>query len=516
MKRTVRFLGLFAALLLLQLNAIQTYASRVDLKTAKHIAALYMSAKTGEKSLNDANMTLVYEIPNVDLGITALYFFNTSNGGFCVVSGDDCMDPIIAYSTESVLDANSMAPAFLWYLNNFAENIRFYQNTKATPAPEVMAMWKEIAAGNVQADNSKQIWKTMTSIWNQDYPFNIYSPTVAGQDYWGDPDTIQAPTGCVATAMSQIIHYWKYPVKPTGTVQYYWRTGDLYLREKLDTVTYNYDLMPDTAFRRNMYGNYCWWNDAQIRETSKLNYHCGLANHMDYDYDGSGALSETYTRLAFINNFKYDRDSIQAIDRTKYPFVNSSSTPKHGDTLWLDTLAREIKAKRPIFYTGYDLSSSGVHAGHAFNMERYNSSTKMGWFNWGWGGSGDCWCNVIKSQLTASEYTFQSKHWALIGIQPPADTINPGGNEPALINPVESQIQVLPAYPNPAREWVNIPYSLGNETQAVLEIYSIDGRLMERRTVHAGNNQACINVSAYAKGIYVCRIGGVARKFSVE
>ena len=50
----------------------------------------------------------------------------------------------------------------------------------------------------------------------------------------------------------------------------------------------------------------------------------------------------------------------------------------------------------------------------------------------------------------------------------------------------------------------------------MLEIYSIDGRLMERRTVHAGNNQACINVSAYAKGIYVCRIGGVARKFSVE
>lgn len=509
MKRNHRILGLVVAFLLLQFSTFNAFAGDINRQTARQLASNFMSVKTGEKSLKAADMELVYEIPNTEKGIPAIYFFNSANGGFVVLSGNDCMDPVIAYSAESNIDPNNIPPAMLWYLQNFVDNICYYQNNNVQPDAQHVQMWKDLSVCNVQPDNAKYIYKTIKSIWNQDYPFNYYSPMVTSED---GTDTDKAPVGCVATAMAMICKYWSYPVNPTGYISYYWTEGKTRLSARLDTVQFNYDLMPDTAFRGNSYTT--WWNDAQIKEVSKLDYMLGLVNHMDFGYEGSGSVTQYYGVDALTKYFKFDKDSIQELSRTSAQWANYTGTPNEKDTLWAETMGEEVHKKRPVFYTGHDNSSGGVHAGHAFIMERYNTTTKQGWFNWGWGGSGDCWCNVISSTLRTNGYNFSSSHYVIIGIQPPADTLNAGEN--VAINTVSNETSIAPIYPNPSNNWISVPYELGDQNSATLEIVTLDGRVMERRTVFAANNKTSINVSNYAKGVYVCRINGVTRKFVVE
>lgn len=507
MKKLRLCLGLLMALALTQGNVNQLRADNVDVKTARSLAAYYMGVQTGAKNLNSENLTLVYQISNQEKNIPAMYFFNTSNGGYIVMSANEWMDPIIAYSTEGVLDPNNMPPSMMWYMNQFGNQIIFAQNNDLQPVAEVKAQWDELMQKKAIQDDAKAIYKTLRSEWNQDYPFNIYCPVVDG--------TV-CPNGCVATAMSAIMHYWQYPVKPN---RYRIATsnpnGGSKLEVRLDTVSYDWSLMPDTAARP--YGNgHTRWTDEEVREVSKLTYHCGLANRMSYAPEGSGAVTrDGSTREAFYKYFKYDQDSIGDISRTQATFYNNTGTPNYKDSLWVDTLAREIKMKRPVFYCGYDVSSDGVHAGHAFIMEKFNTSTYKGFFNWGWAGAGNGWCNIVRNNLSALGYNFTSQHYCIIGIQPPADTLN-ARNQTVAIETAESEMQLMPAYPNPAKTWVTIPYSLGDATSATLQVYAIDGRMMEERTLYNTAARCAINVENYPKGIYIYRIGDVTRKFVVE
>lgn len=123
--------------------------------------------------------------------------------------------------------------------------------------------------------------------------------------------------------------------------------------------------------------------------------------------------------------------------------------------------------------------------------------------------------NLLKSKLNAAGYKFHSDHHMIIGIQPPADTLaarNVG------ISQAKEDIELMPAYPNPASKWITLPYIINDNqgAKAELQIFSIDGRLVERRSINANDRAVSINVENYAHGIYTYRINGVARKFVVE
>src|SRR5574344_83198 len=490
MRKFHLYLGILSAFLFLQTIGNSVFADNVDLQKAKQVAAYYMKVQSGAKSLDAADLTLVYQIANAELNIPALYFFNTNNGGYIIIAGSDCMDPVVGYSAEGIFDPNHMPPAMQWFLKGYVSAIVSYQNTNAMPSAAVQNTWNELVYQKLAPTSPKTIYKTMTSIWNQDYPFNAACPTVN--------DTV-CPTGCVATAMAQIIHYWKYPKVGRGYPSYDWNGQTL--SANLAQTHYDYDLMPDTATNS--------WTQAQVNATAQLNYHCGIANRMGYSSQSSGAVTRTYTKNAFKMYFKYNSSLIKEIDRNDSPFVNNTGTPNAADTLWLDTCAQEIKAKRPILYCGCDNSSSGLDARHAFVLERYNSSNKRCWFNWGWGGYCDGWFNVITSSLTPDGYRFDSENYAIIGITPPADSL-------VGIAEVESNTKVYPAYPNPTHTWLTIPYTFGSAEATELQVYSVDGRLMESRTIYASDNRTTINVANYPQGLYIYRIDGVTRKFIVQ
>ncbi len=469
-------------------------AGIVPEKKARQAGAYFLAAQFGTKAINAKTVDLVYTIQNAELDVPAIYFYNTPLGGFVMVAGVDSFDPIIGYSDEAQFNPTNISPAMLSFLNGYVQPIVAMQNSKAVAAPQIQEQWDQLLEERLPYFGSaKAIDRLTTSKWDQGWPYNAMAPTWGGED---------CPTGCVATAMAQIMYYWGYPKKGYGNKSYvpssHMAMGSL--EANFGQTIYRYDLMGDDMKSEN--------DQEKIDAVALLNYHCGVAVSMDYDPAGSGAVTRQYLKFAMENYFKYKR-GVTMIDRSVRPFRNDGTTPNASDTLWCDTLRNEIANDRPVFYTGADLSSTGADARHAFILDGYNSMNKLFRFNWGWGYmDNSCWCNVYTSALPAAGYNFHAEHTAFIFMQPPDDSLN------VSITEVEAP-SMLPAYPNPATSEVHLPYQM-NQNAAELAIYNMEGRLVEKRTVYGASNEAVIDVTNYPQGVYVYRLGGTARKFVVK
>ncbi|MBP5548544.1 MAG: thiol protease/hemagglutinin PrtT [Bacteroidales bacterium] len=488
MKRFFSTFILAAALMGMTANA-----GNVDRQQARQLGAYYLSAQLGTKSVTPESLTLVYEIANPQLSIPALYVFNLDQSGFVVVAGNEITDPIIAHSTSGSFNPNNIPPAFQWWLNQYVQTIAYAQLTAAEPDAAVKAAWTELQEERLPYfGTAKAVTILLKSKWDQGDPYNRECPMKGNQ---------HCLTGCVATAMAQIMHYWRYPFTAKGQAPDPMNSSNMV---NFEEGYYDQSIMPDELTTS------C--SSAQIHAVALLNYHCGVAARMSYDTAGSGSNSDRYVPMAFKNNFKY-QSSLVLLDRNASYWNNSTGTPNYKDTMWMDTCKKEILAKRPIFYTGYDKSSTGTHAGHAFVCDGYNSVNKNLHFNWGWGGSSDCWCNVITARLNAGGYQFQSNHNALIGLTPPADTVARWSS----INEAKDESEALaPAYPNPATEEVNIPCRYEQGGSNLLQIYDAAGRMVSQQQVMPYTVKVTVRVAGYAKGLYTYRLNGTARKFIVQ
>ncbi len=470
-------------------------AGVVPEKTARQAGAYFLAAQFGTKSINAKTVDLVYTIQNTELNVPAIYFYNTPLGGYVMVAGVDSFDPIIGYSDEGQFDPTNIPPAMLYFLNGYVQPIVAMQNSKAEAVPQIQELWDQLLEERLPYFGSaKAITRLTTSKWDQSYPYNNMAPMLQGE---------RCVTGCVATAMAQIMYYWKYPKRGKGTKSY--SVSYVGVQEaNFGQSYYRYDLMNDYMSNTT--------DQDSIDAVALLNYHCGVAVSMDYGTaptGGSGAVTNRYLIYAMENFFKYKK-GIKMLDRGTAPFRDSGSVPTAADTLWCDTLRSEIVThRRPVFYTGADTTYSGTDSRHAFICDGYNSMNKLFRFNWGWGYmNNSCFCNVYTCALSSSPYNFRDEHTAYFFMQPPDDTLN------VAINDVAAPT-MLPAYPNPATGAVHLPYQMQQNT-AELSIYNVEGRLMEKRTVYGNSTEVVIDVATYPQGVYVYRIGGTARKFVVK
>jgi hypothetical protein len=197
--------------------------------------------------------------------------------------------------------------------------------------------------------------------WNQDAPYNNLCPL----------DGIsRSMTGCVATAMAQIMKYHEHPTTRTEPIPTY-------------TTTDKKIKVPDTAHPIANVTNYNWTQmlNSYISSTSTqktavatLMYHCGASVEMNYTADESGANSRKVV-TALKTYFDYDAG-------TTYLGRNY-----HSYEEWVNLLKTELKANRPVYYDGYGKLGDDVF-GHAFVCDGYDTADFFH-FNWGWGGSSD-------------------------------------------------------------------------------------------------------------------------------
>ena len=291
-------------------------------------------------------------------GNTVLYLFNFENGGFVIVSADDRFTPIIGYSPDGFYEKDNMPDGFEFLMEEFSEMIVFIQEQNIAAKPEYTEKWERYASDEpVRGISAVVVVEPMTALWNQEAPYNYYCPTVNGG---------KTPAGCVATAMSMIMYYWRWPWQGTGKQGPY--RPALCNGVKMDTLSANFGA---TFYDYNgMYGTPTTTADGYLYEPiALLQYHAGIAVRMNYCTGGSGAQSSTVPD-AMKKFFKYD-PSITYVERKNYADTEE----------WSDMLKEQLDLKQPVYVSGRTASD-----GHAFVCDGYRDDN-MFHYNFGWSGS---------------------------------------------------------------------------------------------------------------------------------
>ena len=348
-------------------------ARQVDLEKALQTAKTHVQTQSQLKSSPGEDIRLAY----VSTGRSALksannenaiyyYVFNIGNdNGFVIIAGDDVAKPVLGYSNDGKYDNNKLPPNFSYWMNCLREEISYAIENGITPDEETNADWKAYSEENVTLKANAAVAPLISTKWGQDEPYNQLCPNYKTGK--------RSVTGCVATAMAQLMKFYKYPATGKGSSEAY--TTDQY-KIKIPAVDlstgYDWKNMTDTYTSSS--------TSVESAAVAKLMYHCGVTVQMDY-CDGSGASVYASAR-AFTGYFNYDK-SLQVKPR-EYITESNKRYLYYSDAEWSSMIKNEIDAGRPVLYTGMDSDDEG----HAFICDGYDNSGKFR-FNWGWEG----WCD---------------------------------------------------------------------------------------------------------------------------
>ena len=279
------------------------------------------------------------------------------NKGFAIVSGDDDMPEIVGYADHGTYDANNMPAAMAAFLNNYRATIEAMKQGNASAIKNI-AEAKALRANNTRATTA--VSPLLGDIkWNQSTPYNNMCPKY--------DDTNLSATGCVATAMAQVMMYWKYPNELKADIQgYKTSTHELTIAGETKGQKYDWDNMLPTYTNNN-------YTQTQADAVAKLMLHCGKAVEMDYGEE-SGA-NVTPGRLA--KYFGYDSDLMLDLMRSCFTLAE-----------WTALIDKELQAKRPILYGGQTTKS-----GHQFVCDG-SDGNGLYHINWGWGGYQDGYFDI--------------------------------------------------------------------------------------------------------------------------
>lgn len=321
--------------------------SHVD---ALKIASNFMKVRMEEKALTVEPMTQVQFERSLQL--EQLYVF-TGDHSFVILSADNRAMPVLGYSLDRPFTTENMPVNMLSWLQGYDNEIRCLQEQGIEASESVREAWETLSQGTLwEPVNRAEVLPLIDSKWGQHAPFNYNCPN-------------NCVTGCVATAMSQIMKYWEYPNKGTGSHSFYHNTYGT-LSANFGTTTYDWDKMTNTP------SSSC--SLAEKQALGVLLFQCGVAVDMDYGPEVSSAFSADVPN-AMIQYFGYNPQTV--IDEKAY----------YTDAGWKTLIKGELNQSRPVYYAGNNATSTG---GHAFICDGYDNRDYFH-FNWGWTGTHDAY-----------------------------------------------------------------------------------------------------------------------------
>lgn len=383
-------------------------------------------------------------------GSPAVYVFEGNDSkGYMILSADDLAVPVLGYSETGVI-GDEMPPQLAWWLGEYAAQIDYLEKATADGSIFMLPAIKK-AAGDREA-----IAPLVKSHWDQGAPYNLQCPKIG---------TENAYTGCVATAMAQVLNYWKYPEKGTGRVSY-----DCTLTDASGAGAGGKKLALNLAQRsidwNNMLDSYTGnYTTDQANAVAYLMKACGYTVKMQYGLDSSGALAMNIAN-ALINNFTYDGN------------LNYQLRQFYSTSEWVDMLYNNIKEVGPILYGG----GSMIGGGHSFILDGYKDG--LFHFNWGWTGMSDGYYAIDAMNPYAlgagggggGGYNFT--HDAVLGIQPPTGkpvvektpTLTQTGSLYALMSDETPSVMLIDLYAADNGGWVNYnPTTLYTKFGVIIE-----------------------------------------------
>lgn len=324
-----------------------------------------------------------------------LYVFNINQDqGFILISGDDNAIPVLGYSMSGSFDPANLPPNLRKWIQEYQKQIGYISGKKDTQSSFIKEQWS-LLSGNGSSGLKKSasaLSPLISTRWNQAPYYNDLCP-------YDEETESNSVTGCVATAMAQVMKYWNYPERGSGFHSYdHSRFGRL--SANFGATQYNWDNMPDVLNGENL-------------AVATLMYHCGVSVEMSYSGNSSGAYVteagspiEHCTEFALKKYFGYPA-SLDGVWRDDYS----------GES-WTQILKDELNSGRPVTYAGI-----GSGGGHAFVCDGYDENDFFH-FNWGWGGFYDGYFAIDALDPSGvgtgggdGGYNFDQH--AIIGVQPP-------------------------------------------------------------------------------------------------
>lgn len=311
----------------------------------------------------------------MNLSQQSYYVFpNANSKGFTIVSGDDRLPEIVGYSSQGSYDENNLPEGFISFmkayqnlynkvnlgdaeaLKNLAE-IKAWRNKIAQKKNAALSNSNASSHANVSAETSSAVAPLLGNIeWDQTSPYNNMCPKY---------DSVHvAATGCVATAMAQVMAYYKYPKQLKADIPGYVNRWNGIPME-IPTITreegiYDWDnMLPKYNKEANA-------TQQQKDAVAKLMYHCGAAVRMSYGPESGAAVSSS--KLA--KYFGYDADLMMDLSRSSFTLDK-----------WMQIIDTELAAGRPVLYGGQSSDN-----GHQFICDGKDENG-LYHINWGWSGN---------------------------------------------------------------------------------------------------------------------------------
>ncbi len=358
MKKCLLFLSMFL------LFVAFSFGESVDVRLAEKVAKNYLQQSQHWGKVLTLEMAEKLSIttpsafqPGSYEDTPLVYVFNVGDDqGFLLVSGDDVATPILGFVEQGSYDKATMPYNFQKWLEGYKRQIAYAIQNKLEAENDVEYAWETLKNGGVlEGRSTTAVNPLLSTTWSQAPHVNALCPG-------------GSVTGCVATAMAQVMKYWNHPAQGSGMHSYNHSTYGT-LSANFGATTYQWSSMPNAVNSSN-------------NAVATLMYHCGVSVDMNYSPQESGAWvvesdDPVCSESALKNYFGY-------------------ATSLHGEkrdgnyttSQWVQLVKGELDASRPLLYAGF-----GGGGGHAFVCDGYDNNDYFH-FNWGWGGDWDGYFHI--------------------------------------------------------------------------------------------------------------------------
>jgi hypothetical protein len=408
-------------LLLLSLT-VTLVSQEVSPDAAERVARRFFSDHHPLQSINRIPESLILKSFSEIRNDTLLWYrFDVEAEGFVFVSGDLRCTPIMAYGYQPIDPESTMPEACREWFDWYARQIQRVKRLNLPAGKSVSSLWEtylkyEYSIGEGMLDVGVE--PLTVSSWGQRVYYNAQCPE--------DPDGPggHAMAGCVATAMAQVLFYYRFPEVGEGANGYMSDYGYEYV--DFEEAEYHWDEMVNKIH---------YWANPEI---AQLIYHVGVSVEMNFGPNSSGAM--TYEAMdALRNHFRYNPDM---------NFISKFSL----GSAFKDSVTANLDQHRILLYRGGDLGGS-----HSFVCDGYQDTTYFH-FNWGWDGNFNGYYSMENLNPNVYDLTFDQE--AVINIYPREDyPPNCQGNNTitAVRGTLEDGSGADPYLPGQACQWLIQP-----------------------------------------------------------
>ncbi len=372
-----KFMTILMLLLVCTISNV-AFSAQVSESMAKTVAVNFLK-NVDSRRLPSNDMSLLYSKTN------AYYVFGNEYG-WVIISADDRVMPILGYSIEGAFPKDTIRSDkrgnnFWGQMLSYENQVKYVVENNISATYDISSQWENLKNGQSPRSTTTIVPPLLTTTWDQGWPYNELCPSDAG----GPGGHVW--TGCVATAMAQILKYHNYPSQGLGSYGYQWGSYP-YTGANFGATTYNWSNMPNSISTSNL-------------DIATIMYQTAVSCHSMWGAGSTGVFGSNDTdpmTRAFVNYFKTAFSEIKWIVKLYYTA-----------TEWENIIQTELINNRPVYYRG-DGSLS-----HAWVCDGVDASN-MYHFNWGWGGMYNGYFAL--SNINPGGYNLTNNQCAIIGIKP--------------------------------------------------------------------------------------------------